>query len=91
MSSRSQPLAVKFRPAALGRGEVLALRNESDKYLPLAIQVSNPTTGKAGRFQPQLQPYATVEIGHLEGWSFARGDQLTIESNGFTTFSGVAP
>lgn len=74
------PVRVEFRRSAVGRGLVGIFSNYSSKQLPVVIALHNPTTGQRKQFSIQIAPGSRAEVGHLEGWQFASGDQVAIGS-----------
>jgi len=77
------PVVVGFRSSMLGRGLVAVLENTSDRYLTVVLTVRNPTLSTAKRFQLELEPRSSVKFGHLEGWQFASGDEVTLLNDEF--------
>jgi len=82
-SDRRMPLNVSARPAALGGTMVLRLQ----VLRPMTVTL-NVTRGLQ-RFSRELQlvPGRTVEFGHLEGWGFRSGDQVTLSNPAFDSLS----
>jgi hypothetical protein len=72
------PVVVGFRSSLVGRGMVAVLENASDRYLSVVLATRNPTLSTARRFNVELPPRSAFSFGHLEGWQFASGDELSV-------------
>jgi septal ring factor EnvC (AmiA/AmiB activator) len=81
--ARQMPVLVGRRTANLGSGYVLQIRNTSGKQFPVKVTLSNPTFGKTKEYDLVIEPGMVKEIGHLEGWKGAEGDQIKLESQGY--------
>lgn len=77
------PVVVNFRSSMLGKGLVAVIENTSDRYLTVVLSVRNPTLSTTKRFKLDLKPQARTDFGHLEGWQFASGDELSLFSDDF--------
>ena len=77
------PVAVNFRSSMLGSGLVAVIENTSDRYLTVVLSVRNPTLSTTKRFKIDLEPQSRTDFGHLEGWQFASGDELSLFSDEF--------
>lgn len=77
------PVVVNFRSSMLGKGLVAVIENTSDRYLTVVLSVRNPTLSTAKRFKLDLDPQSSTDFGHLEGWQFASGDELSLFSDDF--------
>ena len=77
------PVEISFRTAVLGQGLVLELNNLADRELPVKVNATSPTFGKTRTFEILIPAKKIVEIGHMEGWAFSRGDTVSIHSEGF--------
>jgi len=74
------PVRVEFRRSVMGQGLVGIFSNYSAKQIPVVIALHNPTTGQRKQLSIQIAPGSMDEIGYLEGWQFASGDQIAIRS-----------
>jgi len=74
----AMPVVVGFRSSLIGKGMVATIDNSSDHYLRLVLSVRNPTLSTARRFVVELGPRASQSFGHLEGWQFASGDEMSL-------------
>ena len=77
------PVVVNFRSSMLGSGLVAVIENTSDRYLTVVLSVRNPTLLTTKRFKIDLDPQSRTDFGHLEGWQFASGDELSLFSDEF--------
>ena len=84
------PVEVATRPAMMGSGEVLMLKNTSDTSLVALVTLKNPTKKKEKSFQVDIPAGEKSEIGHMEGWTVAAGDEITIFNESFQTWNGSA-
>lgn len=71
------PLQITYRQSMMGNGLVTVYTNKSDKFLKLLVTVKNPKVAPMS-FRIDLAPNETKELGHLEGWTFNFGDQITV-------------
>jgi hypothetical protein len=78
------PLVVTFRSSLLGNGLVAVIENTSDRYLSVVLAVRNPASSTAKRFTLELKPQSSTDFGHLEGWTFAPGDEVGLFNDAFT-------
>ena len=85
------PVEVKYRRAITGPGLVLDVRNKSDRQLTLLATFKNPTLHTEKTFQLTAPPHGDSEVGHLEGWSFASGDTISISHNDYKSWTGNIP
>ncbi|MDX1914190.1 MAG: hypothetical protein SFU55_01295 [Methylophilus sp.] len=77
------PINVSYRQALMGDGLVAQFTNNSDRFLSIVATFLNPTTNQHMTTRLDLAPRAIKEVGHLEGWTFSSGDQLTIKNNDY--------
>ena len=85
------PVVVGFRSSMLGQGLVAMFENTSDRYLTVVLDVRNPTSSTANRFQLELAPRSRTDFGHLEGWRFASGDEVGLFSDAFGALKITVP
>lgn len=78
------PLVVTFRSSLLGNGLVAVIENTSDRYLTVVLAVRNPTLSTVKRFKLELKPQSSTDFGHLEGWTFASGDEVGLFNDEFS-------
>lgn len=90
-SKPTMPMTVHFRSSFLGKGVVAVLENTSDRSLTVVMNVRNPTLARLRRFTVDIEPHASEDFGHLEGWQFASGDELTLFHNNFNALRVVVP
>lgn len=77
------PVIISYRQAMMGDGLVAQFTNNSDRFLSIVATFLNPTTNQHMTTRLDLAPKAVKEIGHMEGWAFSSGDQLTIQNNDY--------
>ena len=77
------PVIVNFRSSMLGQGLVAVFENTSDRYLTVVLSVRNPTLSTTKRLKLDLEPKSRTDFGHLEGWQFASGDELSLFNDEF--------
>ena len=85
------PVVVNFRSSMLGKGLVAEIENTSDRNLTVILAVRNPTLSTARRFKLDLEPGATTDFGHLEGWQFASGDEVGLFNDEFGALKVTVP
>ena len=85
------PVTVNFRPSWLGQGVVAEIHNASPRFLSVVLVARNPTLSSARRFTLELRPESNTPFGHLEGWRFVSGDELTLYNDGFAQLRTVVP
>lgn len=78
----SLPVAVTFRKALAGTGDVAQLKNNSGHIMAVIVRIRRPQTQPWDK-SLTLDPAKTFEIGHMEGWAFAPGDVLEISADGY--------
>lgn len=72
------PITATYRRAMMGPGLVIAFSNSSNRALAVGAQFKNPTLNLERSFRVDVPPRGVKEVGHLEGWTFASGDTITI-------------
>lgn len=77
------PVVVNFRSSMLGKGLVAVIENTSDRYLTVMLSVRNPILSTAKRFKLELEPQSRTDFGHLEGWQFVSGDEVSLFNDEF--------
>jgi len=82
-SKPALPVVVNFRASLLGKGLVAVIENTSDRYLTVVLVVRNPTLSSVKRFKLDLNPKSSTDFGHLEGWQFASGDEVSVLNDEF--------
>lgn len=76
---------VTFRPALLGSGDVVTIRNVGNSTSEFIVVITRPSSGRSAKFQFVLDPNGATEIGHQEGWPFIPGDQVSISQSAHKT------
>ena len=77
------PLSVGFRAALLGTGRVMILRNNSGRYLDLAVIVTSTATGLVQRREVGLPANRVVQLGSAQGWSLVPGQRVVFRNADF--------
>jgi hypothetical protein len=85
------PVVVSFRSSLMGKGMVAVIENASDRYLNVVLAARNPTLSTARRFTLELGPRASHSFGHMEGWQFASGDELSLYHEDFAAIRLTVP
>jgi hypothetical protein len=85
------PVVIGFRSSLLGKGLVAEIENTSDRYLAVILAVRNPTLSTARRFKLDLEPRSRTDFGHLEGWQFASGDEVSLFNDDFGALKVTVP
>lgn len=83
------PIEISSRASLMGKGEVVRLRNTSTRIIPVEVNLSSESFHTTKTYDMVLNPHIDQEIGHLEGWTFAPGDKVTISSKGFATLNAT--
>jgi hypothetical protein len=85
LESGRPPLDVFKRASISGIGEVIRIQNLTPQVLPVKIKLENAfgTTKDYELVLPAAKITGGIkEIGHLEGWTAAPGDKITIKPAG---------
>ncbi|MHB1085226.1 MAG: hypothetical protein ACYCZA_10350 [Thiobacillus sp.] len=90
-AKKALPAVVSFRSSLLGKGLVAVIENTSDRYLTVILNVRNPTLSTAKSFKLELDPQSRTDFGHLEGWQFAAGDEVSLSNDEFGTLRLTVP
>lgn len=85
------PIEVNYRDAVFGEGLVAAFTNSTSQHLRISVIVENTTLGTRRTFDYVIAPNSVKEIGHLEGWSFASGDRISLYNDKFAAKELVVP
>ena len=85
------PIEIIWRKAVLGPSLVARVSNTSNRNLSLVGTFRNPTLRNERSFRIDVAPGSTRELGHLEGWGFASGDEIEIHHNDYADWRGQAP
>jgi hypothetical protein len=82
-ADRRMPINVTVRPATLGG--TMVVRFQVLRPMSVTMEVSRGLQHFSRDLQ--LAPGRTLEFGHLEGWGFRSGDQVTLTHPSFDTVS----
>jgi hypothetical protein len=77
------PISVSTRKALAGSGLVLVFKNNGGKLLTLNIRCTNPAFNTSKVFRLDVNPGMASELGHLQGWAAASGDEVEIACEGY--------
>jgi len=79
------PVSVSIRKALAGSGLVLVFKNNGGQLLTLNIRCTNPAFNTSKVFRMDVNPGMASELGHLQGWAAASGDEVEIACEGYET------
>lgn len=85
------PIDVSVRESMIGAGKVIQVRNNSNQTLMIILSLNNPTTKQEKSFRLDIPAGRLREIGHLEGWIVASGDDIEIRNEAYKTWKGKSP
>lgn len=85
------PVDVSVRDAIIGSGKVVQVKNNASGTLMVVLLLNNPTTKQEKSFRLDIPSGGIREIGHLEGWVVASGDDIEIRNDAYKTWKGKAP
>ena len=76
---KTPPLSISFRKALLGSSKVLVIQRNKDAVKAIQVVAERPSNGEKKIFNHSGWGSTNLyEIGHLEGWSFQKGDKITV-------------
>jgi hypothetical protein len=85
LQAANQPeatVAVAFRKALLGNGNVAMIKNTGPQAAPLTLQFIRASTGQQRSIQVVIDQSRSVDIGEREGWAFLPGDEVQVSQPG---------
>jgi len=85
MSKPALPVQCQYRRKLLANGYAEIFTNKSNKFLSVLATFRNPTFHSTKSFRLDLSPNVPVQFGHLQGWDFTSGDQITLVNDGYQT------
>lgn len=85
------PVRVSFRPAWMGQGMVATLRNVATQPISLMVEVRDPLAHRSKSFAFDINPGASADIGHAEGWLVTSGQSLRVAATGYKSVTAFAP
>lgn len=77
------PIAVGFRPAVFGHGQVARLEVQSREGMAVKAHIVDAASHASHDFIVNVDPGRFTEIGHMQGYTFEPGDELTLAHDGF--------
>jgi len=75
------PVELTFHDAVLRSGKIAVLQNLSDSDLEVELEVHSPATGEHLDRQLVIGAHGMLQIGAAQGWRFAPGQIVTLDSN----------
>jgi hypothetical protein len=85
------PVRVSFRPAWMGQGMVATLRNVATEPISLMVEVRDPLAHRSKSFVFDVNPGASADIGHAQGWLVTSGQSLRVAASGYKSVTAFAP
>ncbi len=85
------PVRVAFRPAWMGQGMVATFRNVGGQQLTLMVEFRDPNLKASRDFALVVEPGATAEVGHPQGWLVNSGQSVRVSASGFKSVTAFAP
>jgi hypothetical protein len=85
------PVRVSFRPAWMGQGMVASFRNVSTQQLTLMVEFRDSSLRSSRDFAIVVEPGATAEVGHPQGWLVNSGQSVRVSASGFKSVTAFAP
>lgn len=85
------PVQVSFRPAWMGQGMVATFRNVGSEQLTLMVEFRDPNLKASRDFALVVEPGATAEVGHPQGWLVNSGQSVRVAASGFRSVTAFAP
>lgn len=85
------PITVSYRRAVLGGGLVALIRNNSRQPLEVSAMFGNPDTGSGTRRDIVLAAQQIMQLGHIQGWTFAPGQRVLLYNAKYRPYQGVVP
>lgn len=80
------PLKFAFRP-----GQVLYVESEAADVFQCKVRLFRPNTSASVELDFSINSRAFKDLGAIETWVFARGDQVEFVKSGFKPWKGVVP
>jgi len=84
------PVRLSYRKSLVGEGLVAIFRNTSAQHLSILATFVNPQLSVTSRYRLELPTDRDVSFGHLEGWRFNPGDEITLVNNEFEPLKATA-
>lgn len=85
------PVQVSFRPAWMGQGMVATFRNVGTEQLTLMVEFRDPNLKASRDFALVVEPGASAEVGHPQGWLVNSGQSVRVAASGFRSVTAFAP
>jgi hypothetical protein len=85
------PVRVSFRPAWMGQGMVASFRNVSNQQITLMVEFRDSSLKSSRDFAIVVEPGASAEVGHPQGWLVSSGQSVRVSASGFKSVTAFAP
>jgi hypothetical protein len=85
------PVRVSFRPAWMGQGMVASFRNVGNQQLTLMVEFRDSNLRTSRDFAIVVEPGASAEVGHPQGWLVSSGQSVRVSASGFKSVTAFAP
>lgn len=85
------PIIINYRNALLSGGLVAKFENLSGHKLKFVAVFTNPTLAVSKAFSLSLRPHKSLEFGHLEGWNFKPGDEISLKNQAYKPMMAKVP
>jgi hypothetical protein len=85
------PVRVSFRPAWMGQGMVASFRNVGSQQLTLMVEFRDSNLKTSRDFALLVEPGASAEVGHPQGWLVSSGQSVRVAASGFKSVTAFAP
>lgn len=79
------PIRLGLRASSLGKGKVVLFKNMLNKPVSIAATFKNSNLNLEKSLRLDFRPDEEKQVGHLEGWQFESGDEITLVNQLFET------
>jgi len=90
-SMRELPMLMGFRSALLGHGKVVRIENVSGEDMAVQAHVVDAASHQTRDFTWNIDRGRSAEFGHVEGYTFEPGDQVTLSHDGYKAKTWTVP
>jgi hypothetical protein len=85
------PVSLRVREAILGHGEVVRVQNFADFDLAVQARIVDAASHRVRNLTWNIDRGRSAEFGHLEGYTFEPGDQITLAHDRFKARTWILP
>ena len=85
------PVSVGVREAPSGPGKVVRVQNLTHEDLAVQARIVDAASHRVHHFTWNIDRGHSTEFGHLEGYTFEPGDQITLAHDGFKSKTWIIP